>query len=362
MNKLLSSVLLMSSGALAQQLGPDTDAGRLFLVDIDGERVVYQAAFEKIWYPRLEDTFGMTLPEQLDFIEQFEYAGIQDWRIAYFWDTTPLKWSMFGHVTQPGGNTVGDYDTSVYFPYTSAVNRDGVTVYYTHGRTGDEWGDPATGGNGAIISTGTLDPFGLPSSSRYSDHAVPTPYAKEWDQPYYRFAPVYPDGRPRTFYTLTPSEAQDHWVCTDTHQCTYNEDLNYTPANLPFCLQDHRPQTRDCGAWTVTEAYPQFWVPDGEFHEIRISAAAQPDTDLMPVSLVGVWTDERADDEDVSVRETRNATVVRLRADRNNRGDGRVYHIVFSDDDKEYTFRVGVPNIVDNRHQLIDGGRAYQSN
>ena len=82
----------------------------------------------------------------------------------------------------------------------------------------------------------------------------------------------------------------------------------------------------------------------------------------MRVSLVGVWADERADDDDVSVRETRDATVVRLRADRNNRGDGRVYHIVFADGDKEYTFRVGVPNIVDNRHQLIDGGRAYQSN
>ena len=168
MDKVPFAALLLSSTTLAQQLGPDTEPGRLFLVDIDGERVVYQAEFEKIWYPRLSDTFRMTLPEQLEFIEQLEYAGIRDWRIGYYWDTTPLKWSMFGHVTHPGGNTVEGYDTSVYFTPTSETTSDGVTVFYTHGRTGDEWGDPDSGGNGAVISTGTIVPFGLPSSSRYS--------------------------------------------------------------------------------------------------------------------------------------------------------------------------------------------------
>jgi len=304
--------------------------------------------------------FGMTLPEQLDYIEQIEYAGIRDWRIAYYWDMTPLKWSMFGHVTGPGGNRADGRNTSFYFPYTSETFRGGQKFFYTHGRTGDEWGDPDSGGNGAIISMGPLDPFGLPDSGRYGTHGVPIPAALEEEQPPMPFAPAYPDGRPRTFYTLAPSEAQDHWSCTPENWCTYNEDLNYTPANLPFCLQAD-PQVRDCGAWTVSEAIPQFWVPDGEFHEIRISAVSQPDGRLSPVDLSGVWQDESAD-SDVRVRESRQATVVRLRANRDARGDGRVYHLVFADGDKEYTFKVGVPNIVNNRHQLIDGGRAHQSN
>ena len=363
MYKVLLAALSLSSSALAQQLGPDTEPGRLFLVDIDGERVVYQGGFDKFWYPRLSDTFRMSLSQQLEFIEQLEYAGIRDWRIGYYWDTTPLKWSMFGHVTHPGGNTVEGHDTSVYFTPTSETTSDGVTVFYTHGRTGDEWGDPRSGGNGAVISTGTLVPFGLPSSSRYSARGVPHPSALEEDQPDSIFAPTYPDGRPRTFYTLVPSEAQDHWSCTADNRCTYNEDLNYTPANLPFCLQAS-PQVRDCGAWTVSEAMPQLWEANGDLHEIRIASASQPEGQLMPVAIAGVWQDETADSSspDVEVFETDEATVVRLPAERDEEGNGRVYHVVFGAGAgaEKYTFRVGVPNIVDNRHLLIDDGRVVR--
>lgn len=360
MQRVLLAALLFSASAMAQRPGPDTDPGRLFLVDIDGERVVYQAAFDKVWYPRLADMFDMTLAQQLDFIDQLEYAGIRDWRIAKYWDTTPLKWSIFGHVTGTGGNRAEGYNTSIYFPYTSETFRGGQKFFYTHGRTGDEWGHPQSGGNGAVISMGPLDPFVLPDSGRYATNGVPVPGAFAEEQPPMPFAPAYPDGRPRTFYTLAPSEAQDHWSCTPENWCTYNEDLNYTPSNLPFCLQAD-PQVRDCGAWTVSDAMPQLWVPNEQFHEIRISTVSQPEGRLSPAELVSVWQDERAN-SDVTVHETDQATVVGLRADRNARGDGRVYHIVISDDDKEYTFRVGVPNIVNNRHQLIDGGRAYQSN
>lgn len=353
---------LVAASALAQQLGPDTEPGRLFLVDIDGERVVYQAGFDKIWYPRLADTFGMTLPEQLAFIEQLEYAGIRDWRIGYYWDTTPLKWSIFGHVKQPGGNEANGYDTSVYFPYTSQTIRDGETFFYTHGRTGDEWGDPQSGGNGAIISMGPLVPFGLPDSDRYASHGVPIPAALEEDQPDSVFAPAYPDGRPRTFYTLVPSDAQDHWSCTADDRCTYNEDLNFSPANLPYCLQGN-PQERDCGAWTLSEAMPQFWAANGDIHEIRIASASQPEGRLLPVAITGVWQDEAADSssQDVEIFATDEATVVRLPAERDEEGNGRVYHIVFGDGAEEYTFRVGVPNIVDNRHLLDDDGPVVRS-
>ena len=361
MYKLLFAALMFSSNTLAQQLGPDTEPGQLFLVDIDGERVVYQAGFDKIWYPRLADTFGMTLAEQLVFIEQLEYAGIRDWRIGYYWDTTPLKWSIFGHVTHLGGNEANGYDTSVYFPYTSQLIRGGETFFYTHGRTGDEWGDPRSGGNGAIISMGPILTFGLPDSDQYATRGVPIPAALEENQPDSIFAPAYPDGRPRTFYTLVPSEAQDHWSCTADDRCTYNEDLNYTPANAPFCLQGS-PQVRDCGAWTVSEAMPQFWEANGDIHEIRIASASQPEGQLMPVTVTGVWQDETADSAspDDAFFQTDEATVLRLRAERDEGGNGRVYHIVFGDGAEEYTFRVGVPNIVDNRHLLIDEGRVFR--
>ena len=356
---------LGTADALAQPFGPDTEPGRLFLVDIDGERVVYQAGFDKIWYPRLADTFGMALSEQLDFIEQLEYAGIRDWRIGYYWDTTSLKWSLFGHATSLGPNDVAEYDTSVYFPYTSEAPEDDLTLYYTHGRTGDEWGDPNkshSGGNGAVISIGPLPGFGLPESDRYSALGVPHPAALEEDQPDSPLAPVFPDGRPRTFYTLVPSEAQDHWVCRSDYHCFYNEDLNYTPADLPHCLQDASAQERDCGAWTVSEAIPQFWEANGELHETRLASASQPEGQLMPVAITGVWQDEAADSSgpNVEVFETDEATVVRLRAERDEAGNGRVYHIVFGDGAGEYAFRVGVPNIVDNRHLLIDDGRVFR--
>ena len=83
----------------------------------------------------------------------------------------------------------------------------------------------------------------------------------------------------------------------------------------------------------------------------------------MPVTITAVWQDEPVDssDPDVTVSETDEATVVQLRGERDEGGDGRVYHILFSDGDAEYPFRVGVPNIVDNRHRLIDGGRVHRS-
>lgn len=97
---------------------------KLFVVEIDGEKIVVDFYVEgeqawqntpqgspgywdglalrpdpdygtKIWYPFLSDTFDMTLDEQLEWIENLEYAGIKDWRIGYYWDTIPMKASMF---------------------------------------------------------------------------------------------------------------------------------------------------------------------------------------------------------------------------------------------------------------------------
>lgn len=108
------------------------------------------------------------------------------------------------------------------------------TIYYTHGRTGNEWGDPATGGAGAIISHGPWIPFRLPESSRYVAEGIPVPGRGE-----------------RTFYTLDPTEAQDHCFEIGPNSNIYNDDLNYTPEDLPYCQQGG---DRPCGAWTLSHS------------------------------------------------------------------------------------------------------------
>ena len=71
---------------------------------IDGDRVVYDPQNHKYFYPHLSDMFDMVLSEQLDFIAALEHAGIGsgEWRIGLYWDTVPLKESMFGSHADTG--------------------------------------------------------------------------------------------------------------------------------------------------------------------------------------------------------------------------------------------------------------------
>ncbi len=345
------------SGEHVLSMGQLSSPPCLFLVDIDGQRVVVQGFQEggaKLWYPDLADTFDMVLSEQLEWIEELDYAGIDDWRIGFYADTIPLKSCMFGD-SSPGFHPVSGYDSSVYFSYTSQEDQGGRITYYTHGRTGDELGDPDAGGTGAIVSIGPKF-FGLPLSERYAQGGIPVP----------GFAPG-PDGKPRTFYTLLPTEAEDHWVCFNDRSCMYNDDLNYTPEDLRYCLQGNPPE-RDCGVWTVSEAIPEIGPPDGQFHEITLSSATQPKGTLVPVAIESVRQDEGVHGEgagqtapDARVTYSDQAAVVQLCAERDDQGNGRVYHIRFTAGGATYTLKVGVPIGQDKEPTLVDDGPLYDS-
>jgi hypothetical protein len=255
----------------------------------------------------------------------------------------------------PGFHRVTGYDSSVYFAYTSQEEQPNRIMYYTHGRTGDELGDPDAGGTGAVVSIGPLA-FGLPMSERYAREGIPVPGY-----------PPGPDGQFRTFYTLLPTEAEDHWVCFNNHECVYNDDLNYTPEDLRYCLQGNPPE-RDCGVWTVSEAIPEIGPPNGQFHEITLSSATQPNGTLIPVAIESVRQDEGVHGQgagqsapDARVTYSDQAAVVQLRAEADGQGNGRVYHVRFTAGGAAYTLKVGVPIDRDGESSLVDDGPLYDS-
>jgi hypothetical protein len=71
-----------------------------------------------------------------------------------------------------------------------------------------------------------------------------------------------------------------------------------------------------------------LWPPNRKFHTVGLSGATDPDGDPVALSITGVTQDERVR----GGRDARHATgdaAVSLRAQRDARGDGRVYRIAF---------------------------------
>lgn len=350
---------IFAAATLAQPGKPAYEGpGKIYIVEVNGERVLFQAGYNKFWYPNLSDMFGMSLSQQEAYIDDLQFAGIRDWRIGYYWDTIPLKWSIFERLTRPGPNFVANYATDLYFPYTSETDYDGTISYYTHGRTGNEWGDPESGGNGAYISIGPIERHNLPVSEDYQQRGVPIPAAKSGKKSDSPLSPTDYEGKPRTFYTQIPTEAEDHWVCFSNNRCVFNDDLNYTPQDKPYCQQGV-PQNRPCGAWTVSEAFPQFWRADNKSQKLLISIVDHESNSLRPATVVAVWQDEQAiaTHDRTRVKASEDATEVFLPASRQDDGNGRVYHIVLKNGDEEFTMKIGVPTLRGNKFSLIDDGR-----
>jgi len=376
---------------------------KLFVVEIDGQKIVvdywveteqawqYSGAWpgltphpyeSKIWHPHLSETFGMVLTEQLEWIEGLEYAGITDWSIGYFYDTIALKASMFGGITLGmGPNRLFNFNSDVYFLHT-AVNDQydwttGEYVGYTysyHGRTGDELGDPNLGGNGAIIEAGgwmfDFDDFDPNDDLNYA----------AWG----RLVP----GSESEYYTIIPTHGQDHWLClvnvfTGENFNMFDGDINCSPDYLTYVIQGG---DNPMGVWTVSESIPEL-PPNGEFHTISISdvinpkagdpvpeppdpnevpdpnapqePAGPPPGTLVSVTDVEVLQDEPVSDlaPDAKVIQAAETTYVQVRAEREPGGNGRVYHISFTDRfGGKYTFKVGVPE-----GTLVDDGALYDS-
>jgi hypothetical protein len=311
---LCAALILCTSG---------TAMAKLFIVKIDGQRVVvdfYVASEQawqfsvagdpgwwpglaphpydfKVWYPYLSDTFDMTLAEQLEWIEDLKYAGIDDWRIGYFWDTTPMKASLFGGLTL-GGVNLSFINTYIYFPPTACgpSRMEMISGFpygcMTLGRTGNEDGAVT----GALINPMDLcmcPPPPKPPNERYLTEGVPV-----------RLGGFFPG-----YWTLDPSEAQDHWMNfyeygapydTDSNPVTiwYNDDLNYNTDDDTIGLMSpiiEETGEQPIGAWTVTESIPEFWPPNHKFHTITISDVMQPSGDLIPVTIGSVMQDEEVD-------------------------------------------------------------------
>ena len=348
-----------------------TAMAKLFVLKIDGEKIVvdfyvqeeqvWQEAEDgdqgwwpgvsphpyefKIWYPFLEDTFDMTLEEQLEWIEDLEYAGIDDWRIGYFWDTTPLKASLFGGLTL-GTVNLSVYNTYIYFPPTACgpSRMEMISGFpygcMTLGRTGNEEGVVS----GALINAmdlGMDSGFPRPPNERYLTEGVEA-----------RAGGIFPFP---LYYTLPQSEAQDHWMNFYMHGAPYdtpsnpyliwyNEDLNYNRDDDTIGLMspvDEKTGERPIGAWTVTEAMPQFNVKNKKAHEIEISDVIQPDGELVPVSNVSVYRIGGFHEDSsfsIRVKQKGDSTVVELTSDDDD--DAGIYGIEFSDSDRSYTFKV----------------------
>ncbi len=395
MKKTLMSIVLCVALILVAN---STGLAKLFVVEVDGMRVVvdfwvdeeqawqYTVKGEvgwwkglaphpydfKVWYPYLSDTFDMTLDEQMGWIDQLEWAGIKDWRIGYFWDTVPMKSSLFQRsLSLQAINHVYDFDSSVYFPYTfdtmfGFFGAPPDLSYVTMGRTGNEVGDPDLGGNGAIINA--LMGMGRPINPNY----IP-------DGTIARSGPMFD-----TYYTLPRSEAQDHYLVVSKNlEVWYNDDLNYTRDDIPYTnsFGDHDGLPNPIGAWTVSDTMPQLLTRNRKFTNIRISdtvnpAVIDPETGkaqvkagtLIPVTIVSIMQDERvglARGFDAKVVETKRSTIVRLRSWSRYAGNGRVYHITFTEQDNPtnvYTLKIGVPVWRGSKTSiLVDDGPLFDS-
>ena len=366
---------------------------KLFIVEIDGDKVVVDFYVEseqewqntqegedgwwdglaphpyecRIWYPFLSETFDMDLSEQLEWIDELNYAGITDWRIATYWDAIPLKASMFGSLTLglPMPNMVFNFNTDVYFPPTaSGMGGFGGQQAIVLGRTGNEDGLLT----GAIINP--MEGFPGDPNQRYVDEG----------------AVARTGGMADVWYTLPRSEAQDHWICFPDKRCIYNDDLNYNQDDTTIGLMsppDDVTGKQPIGAWVVTDAMPL--IPRQirkEFHTISISDVVNPGISAKtdPVSgdgaaseisagtLISVTDVEIFQDEpvgrfapDAVILQAAEAAYVKLRAERTVfSGDGRVYHISFKDRNGDrYTLKVGVP--MWKCTTPVDGGALYNS-
>jgi len=394
-------ILCMSGFAMA----------KLFVVEIDGQKIVADFYVEeeqawqftqegemgwwdglaphpyecRIWHPHLSETFGMVLTEQLEWIEELDYAGIEDWRIGCFWDTIPLKASMFGGITLGmGPNRLSNFNSDVYFLHTAVDPWNDWTTgelvgekYSYHGRTGDELGDPALGGNGAIIEAGggmfDFDDFDPNDDLNY----------KVWGRHVF-------DPPTAEFYTLVPTHGQDHWLRLVRNDGSMNfnmfdGDINCSPDHLTYVIQG---EENPVGVWTVAETIPELPL-NGEFHTISISdvinpkagdpvpeppdpnkvpdpnvpqePAGPPPGTLVSVTGVEVLQDEPVGDlaPDAKVIQAAETTYVQVRAETNKGSNGRVYHIAFTDSvGDRYTFKVGVPG---PGGKLVDDGALYDS-
>jgi hypothetical protein len=114
-----------------------------------------------------------------------------------------------------------------------------------------------------------------------------------------------------------------------------------------YAFDPNRPP--DCSGVAASRSI--LWPPNGALRRVEVSGASDPDSDAVSLSITGVTQDEPLGRRPDSAA-TSDPAVVRLRATRSLRGDGRVYRIAFTASDGTSscsgTVNVSVPR---NRHK-----------
>jgi hypothetical protein len=113
----------------------------------------------------------------------------------------------------------------------------------------------------------------------------------------------------------------------------------------------------DCSGVRPNKA--TLWPPNHKFQRIVLAGASDPDGDSVTLTVTGVTQDEPRASTAPDARLTSASDKVDLRADRNGKGNGRVYRISFSGSDGKGgtcsgTVKVGVPKSMGKGSTPID--------
>ena len=130
-----------------------TNGEGVYNIEIDGDKVVYDAANEMYWYPHLNDIIRMKKTKQggyLDKLNAEAYGKITDWRWAVMEDLVALMWSMTYYAEIPPNpadnppwrayNFDPENEPIDFFPAMNEFDWIGSHFYVPCGRPADEYG------------------------------------------------------------------------------------------------------------------------------------------------------------------------------------------------------------------------------
>jgi hypothetical protein len=337
-NIFLCMALILSTCTVATA-NPAPSKMPMLIIEIGGEKVVYEVINSQFWYPYLTDMVNMTRAEQQAFINQLNtdaYGGITDWHFASWHQTTGLKFSL------------------------------------------------------ARMATDTVLPwdFGAPLEPQLEDRTVSSPYLawEVYSDEFFTFtgfreAPSYSGGSDCRVYngrtadnawgwrrnedrsvTWEQGDADDHWMA---HSLATGMDDDF--ATMMFNKDQHylADDERDpeSGAWVVSETGPQLWPPNHKFRKIKISS-----TKPYTISIDNIYQDEpvkgKGSGNTAPDGRVIGTSCALIRSERNGKGNGRVYHIFFTVEDGnrgqwDGTLKVSVPK--NKNSPGVDEGPLYNS-
>lgn len=156
-------------------------------------------------------------------------------------------------------------------------------------------------------------------------------------------------------FTLTATEAG---TTSSVSVCIHTPGQQCLPLN----------QAPVCDAATASPA--SLWPPNHKFASISVTGVTDPDDDPTTITIDSIFQDEpvrgKGSGRTAPDGQGVGTSVAQVRAEREGKGDGRVYHISFSADDGQGGMcsgevLVGVPHDRGPNGGPIDGGPLYDS-